>query len=515
MTTAIRASWKNTSAETRLWISAVCSGLIYLAFTAPFQLSRYYAVSPPIDYAKLTRYSTFGLIAYLAGIVALFSLYIVGLQTLSKNRDKSTERADLRFVFSGGAIFGLILLLSYPQTAIDLLVYAIRTRGWALYDLSPFLVSPEAFPASDPWLSLAGEWADAASPYGPIWEWLSLRAFYMSGGSYLGHLFAIKIISLLTFLGSAALIYLILRRIRPQWAVAGMAFFAWNPLVLFESVQNAHNDIVMVFFLLLAVWAYIHLIEQPRVFHAVIFVGAFAASILVKFVTLLVLPFLLLGLALGQPNWARRIMIIALYGAAIFLLTIVMMAPIWPGWDHWAVLRAGRGAGRSLVALLVLLLRPYTPSTNQAFNYTNGLIYLTFGCIYLWGIWRVVCRGRKCFQGEAATLEVARQTPLLISFYIFFWYALFVATVFHAWYLLWCLPLAALLIPKDRPISGALIFSWMALLIIPYYETIRVWIPYLNQNHILGHAIGIPLLLVPVILTVWKPLRFLPEINQN
>ena len=133
-------------------------------------------------------------------------------------------------------------------------------------------------------------------------------------------------------------------------------------------------------------------------------------------------------------------MIIALYGAAILLLTIVMMAPIWPGWEHWAVLRAGRGAGRSLVALLVLLLRTYTPSTNQALNYTNGLIYLTFGCIYLWGIWRVVCRGRKCFQGEAATLEVARQTPLLISFYIFFWYALFVATVFHAWYFLWCLP---------------------------------------------------------------------------
>ena len=60
-----------------------------------------------------------------------------------------------------------------------------------------------------------------------------------------------------------------------------------------------------------------------------------------------------------------------------------------------------------------------------------------------------------------------------------------------------------------------LVISWMALLIIPYFETIRVSIPYLNQNHILGHAIGIPLLLVPVILTVWKPLRFLPEINQN
>jgi hypothetical protein len=129
-----------------------------------------------------------------------------------------------------------------------MLVYAIRTRGWVLYDLSPFAFSPDAFPASDPWLSLAGEWADAASPYGPVWEWLSLGAYHLSGGFYLGHLFALKILSVMAYLGSVWLVYRILLQIRPEWAVPGSAFFAWNPLVLFESVQNAHNDIVMVFF---------------------------------------------------------------------------------------------------------------------------------------------------------------------------------------------------------------------------------------------------------------------------
>lgn len=509
MRNAIKAYWQNTSGNTRLWICGIGSGSIYLAFTAPYQLSRYYAISPPVDYAKLTRYSAFGFIAYLAGIILLFTLYLIGVRTLSKSRNHTIEQADMRFVLLGSAIFGLILLLSYPQTAIDLFVYAIRTRGWALYDLSPFLVSPDAFPVSDPWLSLAGEWADAASPYGPIWEWLSLGAFYLSGGSYLGHLFALKLISLLAYLGSAVLIYLILRQIRPQWAVAGMAFFAWNPLVLFESVQNAHNDILMVFFLLLAIWAYIQLVEQQKFWPALIFVAAFAASILVKFVTLLVLPFFLLGLALRQSTWMRRILIMTFFGGIILLLSIVVMAPYWPGWDHWAVLRAGRGAGRSIVALLVLSLRSHTSSTNQAFSITNGLIYLIFGCIYFWGLWRVTCRNKVCFQGTATSLEAVRELPLLVTFYIFFWYALFVASVFHAWYLLWCMPLAALLIPKIRPMCGMLIFSWMALLIIPYYETIRVWIPYLNQNHILGHAIGIPLLLIPVLLAVWKPVDFL------
>ena len=183
MLSKLKAFWRNTPANTRLWICAVGSGAIYVAFTAPYQLSRYYAVSPPVDYAKLTRYSTFGFLAYLVGIILLFGLFVIAVRNLTQNRDQAAEKADLRFVLGVGAVFGLILLLSYPQKAIDMLVYAIRTRGWALYGLSPFAISPDAFPASDPWLSLAGEWADAASPYGPIWEGLSLCAFYLTGGS--------------------------------------------------------------------------------------------------------------------------------------------------------------------------------------------------------------------------------------------------------------------------------------------------------------------------------------------
>jgi hypothetical protein len=320
----------------------------------------------------------------------------------------------------------------------------------------------------------------------------------------------------LAYLGSTGLVYASLHQIRPAWALPGTVFFAWNPLVLFESVGNAHNDIVMVFFFMLAVWAYLHFVEQPSIWTALVFTLGFAASILVKFVTILVLPFFLLGCLLIPPTafntrnllrtWVYRIAIPCLLGLAILLVVILMMAPVWPGLDQWALLRAGKGAGRSAVALLVLAIRPYAGSTSRAFDLTNGLIYFVFGAIYFWGIWRVVCPGKKCFPKRAISLETVRSQPLLVSFYVFFYYALFVATVFHAWYLLWFMPLAALLVPNRRVISGAFVFTLMALLIIPYYETIRVWFPYLNQNHLLGHAIGVPLLLIPVGISLWKPL---------
>ena len=525
----------------RLELSLLASGLFYLAFTLPFPLSRYYAVTPPVDYVKLTGYTVLGFVAFIGGILALFGLYVYILRLLVSG----AERADFWTLLGIGGLFAVILAFSYPQMAIDLFVYALRTRGWALYRLSPFIAAPERFPPSDPWLGLAGEWVDAASPYGPVWELLSLGAYRLVGGNYLAHLFALKGIGVAAYLGSAWLVYRTLRLTRPRWALAGMAFFALNPLVLFESAQNAHNDIVMVFFLLVAVWAYFRLVGSgqpsagsshraersgaqskrnasatrhlpsttrylPSAFW-LLFVIAFALSILVRFISVLVLPFFLIGLMWRARTWPRRILLLAGTGFAIGVLVVIGMAPYWPGLENWAVLQASRGAGRSLFALLVLTLRPHLGSVNAAFRTTSRLIYALFGGIYLWALWQTVKPGLRTASKGKSNLKAASEAPLRAGFYVFFWYILLAATTFHAWYLLWFLPLAALLLPEKRILSGAVTFSLMALLVIPYYETVRVWYPYLNTNHQLGHLIGVTLLFVPVLLSLWKPLDVLGD----
>ena len=142
-------------------------------------------------------------------------------------------------------------------------VYAIYTRGWGLYGLNPLATAPAQFPGNDPWVGLAAEWADVPSPYGPVWQVLSLGAYYLGGGDFLRHVFALKLIMIGAYLGSATLIYLILKQRQPRWAVAGTIAFAWNPLVLLAVAQNGHNDIVMIFFLLAAVWALVH--SSPRI----------------------------------------------------------------------------------------------------------------------------------------------------------------------------------------------------------------------------------------------------------
>lgn len=487
------------SRSAQLAFIAGLSGLVYfLVFTLRFPLAQLYRTTPPVDYTKLTNYSASGFFAYVAGLVVLFGLYIWAIRLTAPAANPEGQRTggpaiSFRFIFIAGAILAVILIFSYPLTAIDLFIYAIRTRGWALYDLNPLATAPQTLPSTDPWLGLAAEWVDAPSPYGPLWEWLSLAAFYLSGGDFLRHLFALKIVAMLAYLGCAWLVYQILQRLQPGWAAAGTIAFAWNPLVLLESVQNGHNDIVMIFFVLAAMWV----MAGGKFSLKSVLLGCFflALSILVKFVTIIIVPFLLLAMTTQVTTWTKRLAVMLGYGLLISVLIVGPTLPLWPGWDNWAVLQAGSGAGRSLLALLVLGLKEVW-GVNFAFDFSRNLLLGLFGLIYLYFLWQTVLNRYKS----------PPQILLNASCLVLFWYVLLAAPVFHAWYLLWFLPLAALLLPNRCPLRAAAVFSITALLIIPYFETVRVWYPALLDNQFLGHLLGVPLLLVPPALALLWPI---------
>jgi hypothetical protein len=460
---------------TTLLLLMALSGLIYLiVFTLPFPLTTYFAVTPPLDYAKLTGHSISGLIAYLAGILTLFAIYgwllkWPGLSALPVITPYS------------GLLFAAILFFGYPTLAIDLLIYAVRARIWGLYGLNPLAIRPDSLPPGDPWATLAAEWGDIASPYGPLWEVISLGAFWLADGSFLGQLFFLKGLSILAYLGCIFVIGRILTEIQPEWKLAGMLAFAWNPLVLFETAQNAHNDILMVLLLLLAAWILVRAKTSAAALPVLPLVGL---AVQIKVVALLAAPFFILNLTMKEAAGPRRISLFLLHSLLFAVFAVLPVAPLWPGWENWAVVSFNAGAGRSPLALLILTLRPLL-GVNLAFDMSRLLINGLFAGLMLWLLWQ-----------RRRTLN-RFQTTFYLSWAIFFWYVLIAVPVFHAWYLLWSLPFAILLLPDARPLAATIIFTLTALLVIPYFETIRVWFPLLLQNHLLGHLIAIPLLVGP------------------
>ncbi len=529
------------SARKPFFIIAGVSALVYLLiFGLPFPLSQHYSTIPPVDYAKLTDYSIGGVVSYVVGLAILFGLYLWALRlVMPKSGEASTLAIGGRFVIVTGAALAMLLLFSYPVDAIDVFVYAIYTRGWGLYGLNPLATAPAQFPGNDPWVGLAAEWASAPSPYGPVWQVLSLGAYFAGSGDFLRQVYALKILMILAYLGCAVLIYLILKQRQHDWAVAGTIAFAWNPLVLLEVAQNGHNDIVMIFFLLAAVWALVHSSSRdphpstPQRAHAErnemkskharcsahalsdakhrgragrdalypLLVCLFLAmSILTKFITIVVVPFFLLALFSRGQRWPDRFARLIGSGLLIGALVVIGMLPLWPGWETWALVQGADSAGRSILALLILSVKDIV-GLETAFPAARLFLWGVFALIYGYGLWRVIDIIRRASSNRR---EVIEQT-IASSFLTLFWLLLLVMPLFHAWYIVWSFPLAVLLLPQRRALAASIVFSMSALLVVPYFETIRVWVPVLLQQPALGHLIGVSVMAVPPIVVLLWP----------
>ena len=85
------------------------------------------------------------------------------------------------------------------------------------------------------------------------------------------------------FFGAGYVIYRIQKILHPEFALFGAEAFLLNPFILIESVISAHNDIVMVFFALMAV--YLLVAKKPVRSFGILFV-----SIAIKYATILLVP---------------------------------------------------------------------------------------------------------------------------------------------------------------------------------------------------------------------------------
>jgi hypothetical protein len=513
-----------TQLNRALILCASASAVIYLlVFSLPFPLSRYYNTIPPVDYAKLTQYAVSGFLAYVIGLLLLYGLYVAALRLVWPGKSAEANRPGAGFILLIGAGLGATLLLAYPTGAIDVLVYAVYTRGWAVHGLNPLATAPAQFPASDPWVGLTAEWSTAASPYGMMWQVLALAPYVIGGGNFLVQVIGLKGLVVLAYLGSAALIYVMLKRQQPAWAAAGTIAFAWNPLVLLEIAQNGHNDIVMMFFLLAAVWALQRSLpwhphpasrtgrerdtakskNTGRWLYPLLVCLFLALSILTKFITVITAPFFLLALASRGSRWSARLARLIGFSALLGGLVIAGTWPLWPGWDQWAVVEGADAAGRSILALAVLSVRNWV-GLNTAFDAANVVLRGVFVLTYIYELWRTF---RASWRSTPDTMSAVDQQAVASAALVLFWLLLLVMPVFHAWYIVWSLPLAVLLLPATRLFKALIVFSLSALLAVPYFETIRVWYPELLRNPLLGHVIGVALLAVPPIVVLAWPVR--------
>ncbi|MFQ5400308.1 MAG: polyprenol phosphomannose-dependent alpha 1,6 mannosyltransferase MptB [Anaerolineae bacterium] len=455
-------------------------GYVFLSFWFPF-LPHFLRVPSP-DIRAFTPSLLEGA-AYAVWLVLMYSLCGLAYQ-----RAKEMSRPPrLAFILAAAFLFGLPLIITFPFNATDVFRYEIRGRIASIYHQNPFAVPPDTFP-DDPYLPLAGEWAGETSPYGPIWE---LTAAALSGVSrssfYLG-LILFKGLGLLVHMAITAVIWQVLREAGAARRSALTMLWGWNPVLLLVLVVDAHNDGLMLLWLMLGFW----MVRRGRPSLGFLLMSLAPLS---KPIGLLPLPWFFLVIWRELPDGRARLRfgLLALLGAAaaVWLTFLPFGSPL--DLAHRLLREASGGAGFSLPALIILVVQTLGGVIKawQVKWIGPGLV----GVTALWLAWRT-WHGRSPLRGAA---------DIFIAY-------LLQALNFRIWYAIWPFPWL-LLDAGEQEHSRAsayrlrvgLWFLLTAQLSVLIYGHLRLYA--LGGNQLLAHALGVPFTLGLPFLLARQPIE--------
>jgi len=412
--------------------SGALSELVYLLSLYRFPLWRYF-YRPLVDLGKLTRHDISAGHAFLLLVTALFLLYAWALRQAGRGQWLHTREVVLFFAF----LFSVTLLLVYPWGAGDLYDYALTGKLLAHYRVNPFVVPPASF-AEEPWLAYA-PWGHATVAYGPVWVLLAAVAGWIAGDDLLASVLAFKLMAWLFYWLAILLVTLISRHRADANTLTDILFFAWNPLVLIETMTNGHNDVIMVAFVLLALL----LVARRRT------AGAFAslaASALVKFISVAVTPLLVINQWHRHNTRAAKVRAV-MVGLLSFGVTIAAFSlPFWEGEDPLALERRSKMFTTSVPTLIMFALRERI-GMEKAMEVAQVVAILALGAFGLY-----------------LALHITRSLPSLIraTFEIIWFYLAFSCLWFQPWYLVWLVGAGAV-DPGPAQRERAWLFSLTAL----------------------------------------------------
>ena len=261
---------------------------------------------------------------FLAVLFFLFFFYLLILWLTKNDKLKANQLWWLIFATV------VILFLSYPAFSHDLFNYIFDAKIVAFYRQNPYKVKPLDFP-DDP-MTRFMHWTHRPSVYPPLWISLSVVPFVFGFGKFLLQLFAFKAMMAGFYLGTIWLIWKISEVLSPKQKIFNLAFYAFSPLVLIESLVSGHNDGVMVFFALLA----FYLLLKKKPFLSFL---SWFFSIGIKYITAFLFPvFALLAwrkIRVKKLDYQKLIIV-----AILFLFLAILTTTYRIGFQPWYLLWA-------------------------------------------------------------------------------------------------------------------------------------------------------------------------------
>lgn len=248
----------------------------------------------------------------------LFLILIIIMQILQfiffiPNIYKSLNVKPIFFIL-GITIF--LYSLSYPFLSNDIFSYYMYAKMAYFYHLNPFNTAPMVLAGKDIFVSIAHN-VDSPYNYGPLFLLYSIIPMYiLTINKIILYFFTLKILNGILFFISGILLY---KMSNFDKRIFGIWFL--NPFLLLEWLVNSHNDLIMAAFFIIG---YYFLSKKKKII-SILFI---LASILIKYISLIAVPFLFL-------NMNKKINGLKILGITLPLLIQFTKKGIQPWYLSW------------------------------------------------------------------------------------------------------------------------------------------------------------------------------------
>ncbi len=441
--------------------------IYFFAFTMPANVFQLYQrnglIGSLLQHAGLPGFLRLGV-----GFISVGLLYFAGLRAAHLTSSKTAW-----LVVGGGTLaFIIMFLFMAPLDARDIYDNIFHGRIFGVYGANPFRDLISQFP-NDPFFKYPW-WKNSPSAYGPFWETLAGITAWLAGDGIITNILAFKILPGIFHLTSIVVVVSFLRRNHPQYALSGALLLGWNPVLLYETWGNGHNDIAMMFWVLLAAL----LISQKRYSWATL---SLVAGMLIKFIPLLLIPAAMLIGYHSLDNIKSRFWFIVKTSLAAAFLIMIAYLPFWNGMATFSVARRMQMFTTSIPSVMYRILTPALGGSEAA----RLVSLIALGLLAIFTL----------IQTLRAQKQEASKDFLQSAFNILVFYLLVTCLWFQQWYGIWLISLAPLLPLRSRRfalffgfwvMSKQLIFVQLFIPAIPNKPEMAVWLEPLLALIVVG-----------------------------
>lgn len=398
---------------------------------------------------------------YQAGVFVLIMAGFLGIYYLIiKNRNIIFK--NIKEVYKLIITISLIFVIVLPFWCSDVFYYLGIGRLSLPYNQNPYYTTMKSFLKNtnldlknDTVIKKASEnfWANTTVVYGAFWTFLCSIISLLSFGNIDVGLFLFKIFNLIIHILNCHLLYKLSKnKIFP-------IIYGLNPFILIEGIANVHNDLVVIFFIFLALY---FLIKKNNL---LISIMSLSMATGIKYFAILFLPLFIIYYFRNEKIKTRLINCVK-YGS-LFLIFLIIPYLIYI--KDINVFMGIYTQQNKIAKGLYLFISEYLKNPPNLVEIVKTTTFLIFAIVY-------IC---KCIS-LLFEKNIKFKTEMNILFLFIVYFIFLLITNFQPWYLIWLIPFLIWQKPQNiRLIINIQNCALMAnVIFLIYSENYRYGVPF-------------------------------------